>query len=73
MLFRSYHQQVEERYAAMHDYQSEVQGDLSFSAGELILVTAKDGEWWTGTIGDRTGILPANYVSEDVQVTPVKV
>ena len=57
----------------MHDYQSEVQGDLSFSAGELILVTAKDGEWWTGTIGDRTGIFPANYVSEDVQVTPVKV
>ena len=53
----------------MHDYQSEVQGDLSFSAGELILVTAKDGEWWTGTIGDRTGIFPANYLSEDVQVT----
>lgn len=22
----------------------------------------KDGDWWTGVIGNRTGIFPANYV-----------
>uniref|UniRef100_A0A8C0XHL0 Intersectin-2 n=1 Tax=Castor canadensis TaxID=51338 RepID=A0A8C0XHL0_CASCN len=37
-------------------------GDLTFTEGEEILVTQKDGEWWTGSIGDRTGIFPSNYV-----------
>lgn len=35
---------------------------MTFSEGEEILVTQKDGEWWTGSIGDRTGIFPSNYV-----------
>lgn len=26
------------------------------------MVTKKDGDWWTGTIGTRTGIFPSNYV-----------
>lgn len=29
---------------------------------EVVLVTKKDGDWWTGTIGDRSGIFPSNYV-----------
>uniref|UniRef100_A0A8C3I9X6 Intersectin 2 n=1 Tax=Chrysemys picta bellii TaxID=8478 RepID=A0A8C3I9X6_CHRPI len=37
-------------------------GDLTFAEGEEILVTQKDGEWWTGSIADRTGIFPSNYV-----------
>lgn len=27
-----------------------------------MLVIKKEGDWWTGMIGDRTGIFPANYV-----------
>lgn len=27
-----------------------------------MLVVKKDGDWWTGVIGNRTGIFPANYV-----------
>ena len=27
-----------------------------------ITVIAKNGDWWTGTIGDRTGVFPFNYV-----------
>lgn len=26
------------------------------------MVVKKDGDWWTGVIGNRTGIFPANYV-----------
>lgn len=26
------------------------------------MVIKKDGDWWTGVIGNRTGIFPANYV-----------
>lgn len=29
---------------------------------EVVLVTKKEGEWWTGTIGDRSGMFPSNYV-----------
>lgn len=26
------------------------------------MVVKKDGDWWTGVIGSRSGIFPANYV-----------
>lgn len=53
---------VREEYIALYPYSSVEPGDLTFSEGEEILVTQKDGEWWTGSIGDRTGIFPSNYV-----------
>ncbi|XP_060044397.1 intersectin-2 [Erinaceus europaeus] len=51
-----------EEYIALYPYSSVEPGDLTFTEGEEILVTQKDGEWWTGSIGDRTGIFPSNYV-----------
>ncbi|XP_065784733.1 intersectin-2 isoform X2 [Muntiacus reevesi] len=53
---------VGEEYIALYSYSSVEPGDLTFTEGEEILVTQKDGEWWTGSIGDRTGIFPSNYV-----------
>ncbi|XP_045700586.1 intersectin-2 isoform X1 [Phyllostomus hastatus] len=53
---------VGDEYIALYPYSSVEPGDLTFSEGEEILVTQKDGEWWTGSIGDRTGIFPSNYV-----------
>jgi len=37
-------------------------GDLNMNQDEVVLVTKKDGDWWTGIIGDRSGIFPSNYV-----------
>lgn len=37
-------------------------GDLNMSQDEVVLVTKKDGDWWTGVIGDRSGMFPSNYV-----------
>ncbi|XP_048209279.1 intersectin-2 isoform X1 [Perognathus longimembris pacificus] len=51
-----------EEYIALYAYSSAEPGDLTFTEGEEILVTQKDGEWWTGSIGNRTGIFPSNYV-----------
>lgn len=51
-------------YISCYPYQSAEAGDLTFEAGEYITVTKKDGDWWTGTIGLRTGIFPSNYVQE---------
>ena len=55
----------------MYDYQSDVEGDLSFVTGEVIKVTEVLGEWYRGNIADRTGIFPANYVQiqDEMKVT----
>ena len=47
---------------ALFAYASEEPGDLQFEAGEQIEVIKKESEWWTGKIGDRTGVFPYNYV-----------
>ncbi|KAH8413568.1 hypothetical protein KR009_012294 [Drosophila setifemur] len=53
-----------EYYIAAYPYDSAEDGDLSFSAGEMVMVIKKEGEWWTGTIGTRTGMFPSNYVQK---------
>ncbi|EMP34253.1 Intersectin-2 [Chelonia mydas] len=53
---------IGEEYVALYSYTSSEPGDLTFAEGEEILVTQKDGEWWTGSIADKTGIFPSNYV-----------
>lgn len=63
----------QEYYVSLYPYQSEEVGDLSFKQGEVMLVVKKEGDWWTGVIGDRTGIFPSNYVQKADQqpvVTP---
>ncbi|ODM95300.1 Intersectin-2 [Orchesella cincta] len=58
-----------EYYIALYPYESEEPGDLPFEAGELVLVTQNEGEWWTGQVGtDRIGIFPANYVAKQDEV-----
>ncbi|KAJ0169437.1 hypothetical protein K1T71_015024 [Dendrolimus kikuchii] len=52
-------------YIAAYPYCSGEPGDLTFEAGERIEVTRRDGDWWTGRIGIRTGIFPSNYVTKD--------
>lgn len=53
-----------EYYIASYPYQSVEQGDLTFGAGEIIIVVKKDGDWWTGKVGDNVGIFPSNYVQK---------
>merc|ERR550532_2328016 len=50
------------QYVALFPYNSEEPGDLVFEAGEQIEVYKKENEWWTGKIGDRSGVFPYNYV-----------
>lgn len=40
-------------------------GDLSFSKGQVIIVTEKNEDtntWWTGKVDGREGMFPANFV-----------
>lgn len=47
---------------AVYTYETPEPGDLTFSAGDLILVSSREGEWWSGSIGDQAGVFPSNYV-----------
>lgn len=58
----AYNGEAGEKYISCYPYESAESGDLTFGAGEEVLVVARDGDWWTGVIGSRTGIFPASYV-----------
>uniref|UniRef100_A0A8K9VDX3 Intersectin-1 n=1 Tax=Oncorhynchus mykiss TaxID=8022 RepID=A0A8K9VDX3_ONCMY len=51
-----------EEYIAMYTYESNEQGDLTFQQGDVIVVTKKEGDWWTGVVSGKTGVFPSNYV-----------
>lgn len=44
---------AEGMYTASYPYNSAEPGDLVFQAGDVILVTEKNGDWWTGKLGDK--------------------
>ena len=46
---------------ALYTFDADQAGDLGFKKGEIITITKRTenaADWWTGTIGDRTGIFP---------------
>lgn len=53
-----------ETYYAIYPYDSAEPGDLCFPIGATIKVTAKSGDWWTGTYNGASGVFPQNYVSD---------
>ncbi|KAH8793366.1 hypothetical protein BGZ57DRAFT_459516 [Hyaloscypha finlandica] len=62
---------------ALHTFYTQEHGGLAFYKGDVIVVTAKTSstnDWWTGTIGARTGLFPASLVkmrtSSDINPRP---
>ncbi|KAI9466572.1 SH3-domain-containing protein [Lactarius psammicola] len=56
-------EEVGEWVEALYDYTSEDAGDLHLRAGERVRVTERtSSDWWTGEIGNRSGLFPATYV-----------
>uniref|UniRef100_A0A8C7FW61 Intersectin 1 n=1 Tax=Oncorhynchus kisutch TaxID=8019 RepID=A0A8C7FW61_ONCKI len=53
---------IRSKYIAMYTYESNEQGDLTFQQGDVIVVTKKEGDWWTGVVSGKTGVFPSNYV-----------
>ncbi|KAL8817300.1 MAG: hypothetical protein Q9223_003836 [Gallowayella weberi] len=50
---------------ALFTFDADQPGDLGFKKGEIITITKRTEnptDWWTGKIGDRTGVFPSNYV-----------
>jgi len=56
-----------ETVTALYDYEAQAEGDLSFSAGEVIeVITRTDNvnEWWSGRVGGRQGQFPGMCVEK---------
>ncbi|KAF2122936.1 reduced viability upon starvation protein [Lophiotrema nucula] len=54
-----------EHVTALYDYEAQAEGDLSFTAGDVIEIltrTQNENEWWTGKVHGRQGQFPGNYV-----------
>ncbi|XP_033829725.1 rho guanine nucleotide exchange factor 6 isoform X3 [Periophthalmus magnuspinnatus] len=50
---------------ARFNFKQDNEDELSFSKGEVILVTRQEeGGWWEGTLNGKTGWFPSNYVRE---------
>ena len=52
-----------EKYSAVYTYAGQYEDELSFEAGDEIMVLAKDeADWWKGECNGKTGVFPSNYV-----------
>ncbi|KAI5853931.1 BAR domain-containing protein [Tricharina praecox] len=54
-----------EKATALYDFEAQADGDLSFSAGDIIDIvkrTSNVNEWWTGKLHGKQGQFPGNYV-----------
>uniref|UniRef100_A0A3Q0S3K8 Rac/Cdc42 guanine nucleotide exchange factor 6 n=1 Tax=Amphilophus citrinellus TaxID=61819 RepID=A0A3Q0S3K8_AMPCI len=50
---------------ARYNFKQNNEDELSFSKGDVILVTRQEeGGWWEGTLNGKTGWFPSNYVRE---------
>ncbi|KAG9314700.1 Las1-like-domain-containing protein [Chiua virens] len=53
------------RAIALYEFKAVEAGDLSFSRGDVIIVTRKSDstdDWWKGKLDGKEGIFPANFV-----------
>lgn len=69
--FPDYHDPSLLLCTATYDYEGNGDDELSLRRGEIVEVLSKDSKisgdegWWTGKIGARVGIFPANFVAEE--------
>ena len=50
-----------DRAVALYTFDADQPGDLAFKKGEIVTITKRTqnaSDWWTGTVGDRTGVFP---------------
>lgn len=50
---------------AVYSFKGKNNDELCFKKGDIITITQREeGGWWEGTLGDKTGWFPSNYVKD---------
>lgn len=58
-------------WTAIFSYEAQGEDELSLKRGDIVEVLSTDAKisgdegWWTGKLGDKVGIFPANFVTEN--------
>lgn len=58
-------------WTATHNYNAQGEDELSLKRGDVVEVLSTDAKisgdegWWTGKLGDKVGIFPSNFVTEN--------
>lgn len=61
---------AKDKAIALFNFDADQPGDLAFKKGEIITITKRTenaSDWWTGKVGDRTGIFPRYVYQLQIQ------
>lgn len=57
-------------YKALYSYTAQQSDELSFAEGDSVYVSDQsETGWWRATIKGKSGLVPSNYVAEDISKT----
>ncbi|XP_017099375.2 mitogen-activated protein kinase kinase kinase isoform X1 [Drosophila bipectinata] len=57
-------------WTALYDYDAQGEDELNLRRGQIVIVLSTDSEvsgdvgWWTGKIGDKVGVFPKDFVTD---------
>lgn len=53
---------------AQYNYAAQQPDEISFDEGDILYIIDKSaGPWWKAKVGNKTGLIPSNYVAEHTE------